>query len=241
MSRSVRARMASCARLRLVPPRRFRIPNGCRDAEAGHGSGPQAAMPHARGSPAAPMPRHERPFAFTFQEFLTMIFKQSMSRLAATAPAVLSALSLSFLFAACDVSDPHEHDEGELITSLRLVLTHDASGTADTVWFRDPDGPGGSAPVAHDTLRLTAGRAYNVALAFLDESSPAHVIDMTDELREEAVDPQVFYTVTGPGLTVAYADEDDNGFPVGLAAVFTTTSGTPGALTITLKHQPGLK
>lgn len=179
-----------------------------------------------------------------------MIFKQSMSRLAATAPAVLSALSLSFLFAACDVSDPHEHDEGELITSLRLVLTHDASGTADTVWFRDPDGPGGSAPVAHDTLRLTAGRAYNVALSFLDESSPAHVIDMTDEIREEAVDHQVFYTVADSGFAVAYADEDDNGLPVGLAATFTTfatfvaeagPAGRTGALTITLKHQPGLK
>lgn len=145
------------------------------------------------------------------------------------------------LFTACTVSDPHEHDEGELITSLRLVLTPTTGGSSDTVWFRDPDGPGGSAPTDHDTLRLVAGRTYAVSLSFLDESSAQHVVDMTEEIRDEAADHQVFYTVAGTGLAIAYADADENGLPVGLEAVFTTTAGSPGAVTVTLKHQPGLK
>lgn len=161
--------------------------------------------------------------------------------------------SAAFLLAACNVSDPHEHDEGELITSIRLVLTHAGSGTdavaafADTVWFRDPDGPGGAAPTDHDTLRLVAGRDYRVSLSFLNESNPRDVIDMTDEIRAKATDHQVFYTVAGSGLVVAYVDEDDAGLPVGLETMFTTAASATDtrdaldSLTVTLKHQPGLK
>lgn len=152
-----------------------------------------------------------------------------------------SFIASSLLLAACNVSDPHEHDEEELITSVRLVLTPAGGGSADTVWFRDADGPGGLAPTHHDTVRLVAGRTYAVTLSFLNESHASHAVDMTPEIREEGNDHQVFYTIEGTGLTVAYADQDDNGLPLGLSATFTTTTGTPGSVTVTLKHQPGLK
>jgi hypothetical protein len=152
-----------------------------------------------------------------------------------------SLIALSLFFVACNVSDPHEHDEGELITSARLVLTHAASGSVDTIWFRDADGPGGLAPTEHDTIRLFPGRTYTASLSFLNESNPANIINMTDEILEEAHDHQVFYTVAGSGLSVAYADQDENDLPIGLLTTFTTTAGAPASLTITLKHQPGLK
>jgi hypothetical protein len=123
---------------------------------------------------------------------------------------------------------------------VRLVYTHAASGSSDTVWFRDADGPGGAAPTEHDTIRLLSGRSYSVALSLLNESNPTDVEDITAEVRDEAADHQVFYTVGGPGLSVAYADQDDNGLPLGLSTTQTTTE-SPGTLTVTLKHQPGLK
>lgn len=156
-------------------------------------------------------------------------------------PAFISMAALAAFLAACNVSDPEEHHEEELITSVRLVYTHAAGGSSDTVWFRDADGPGGGAPTEHDTIRLLSGRDYSVALSLLNESNPADVEDITAEVRDEAADHQVFYTVAGTGLTVAYADQDDNGLPLGLATTQTTATGSPGTLTVTLKHQPGLK
>ncbi len=159
----------------------------------------------------------------------------------AFALASFALVSVALLVAGCNVSDPHEHDEGELITSIRLVLTPDAGGASDTVWFRDPDGPGGSAPTRHDTIRLISGRDYRVSLSLLNESNPLNTVDMTEEIRDEADDHQVFYTVAGSGLAITYADQDAKGLPIGLDAVFTTSPGAPGSLTVTLKHQPGLK
>jgi hypothetical protein len=158
-------------------------------------------------------------------------------------PGILAALlvAASFFLAACNVSEPHLHDEEELITSVRLVLAPAGGGASDTVWFRDADGPGGSAPTAHDTVRLVSGRTYAASLSFLNESNPAQVVDMTEEIRDEGQDHQVYYAAAGTGLTVAYADEDANGLPVGLSTTFTTTAGDPGSVTVTLKHQPGAK
>lgn len=152
-----------------------------------------------------------------------------------------SLIAIALFFIGCNVSDPHDHNEEELITSTRLVLTHTPSGSSDTVWFRDADGPGGVAPTEHDTIRLVSGRTYTVALSFLNESNPSNIIDMTEEIREEAADHQVFYTVAGNGLAVATTDQDSNNLSIGLTTTFTTTPGTPGSLMVTLKHQPGLK
>ena len=42
-------------------------------------------------------------------------------------------------------------------------------------------------------------------------------------------------------LAVDYNDSDDNGDPVGLVNVTTTSSTGAGTLTVILKHQPGIK
>lgn len=159
------------------------------------------------------------------------------------APRALASLFLgtSLLFTACKVSDPQAHDEEELITSVRLVLTPVEGGNADTVWFRDADGPGGLAPTAHDTIHVFAARAYAVEVSFLNESNASNVVDMTPEILDEANEHQVYYTVSEGSLLVEYEDEDENGLPLGLSAALTITSGNPRALTVTLKHQPGLK
>jgi hypothetical protein len=153
---------------------------------------------------------------------------------------LLPVVALGFF--ACNVSDPHEHNEEELITTVRLVYTDTANASnADTVVFRDADGPGGAAPTAHDTLRLAAGKTYRVSLSLLNESDPLDVEDITTEVEEEGVDHQVFYAASGVNLTMVYADQDANGLPLGLRTLQTAGAASSGTLTVTLKHQPGLK
>jgi len=153
-----------------------------------------------------------------------------------------SLLPAAALLAACtDVTDPGAHNEEELITSIRLVYAHAGSGSLDTVWFKDPDGSGGAAPSRHDTLKLVAGRVYDVSLALLDESHGDDVHDITVEVEEEGDEHQVFYTVAGANLSAAYADQDANGLPLGLRTTQTAGAASNGSLTVTLKHQPELK
>jgi hypothetical protein len=153
---------------------------------------------------------------------------------------IFASLSSAALLAACNVTDPEVHNEEELITSIRLVYTQ-PGGASDTAWFKDPDGPGGAAPTRHDTLELQADRTFEASLTLLDESDAADVHDITEEVEEEAADHQVFYAVAGANLATAYADHDANGLPIGLKTTQTTGGASTGSLTVTLKHQPGLK
>lgn len=157
------------------------------------------------------------------------------------AAAALAASTLAFGLAACNVSDPDEHNEEELITTVLLAYTDTVSNLSDTVTFRDADGPGGLAPSAYDTIVLAPNRVYRVNLSLLDESHDDHAHDITAEVRDEGVDHQVFYAVAGANLVVAYRDQDANGLPLGLQTLQTTGAASTGTLTVTLKHQPGLK
>lgn len=159
---------------------------------------------------------------------------------ALSAFAALSVLS-AFFFAACNVSDPEEHNEEELITTVLIVYTDTATGLSDTAAFRDADGPGGAAPTDHDTLVLRPDRTYRASLLLLDESHDGETGDITAEVREEGDDHQVFYVVSDAALTVAYDDEDGNGLPLGLETLQTTGAASTGDLTVILKHQPGIK
>jgi hypothetical protein len=66
--------------------------------------------------------------------------------------------------------------------------------------------------------------------------------DITEEIKELALEHQVFYQKTGGINNIIYADtpsnKDLNGNPVGLESVFTTTGVATGTITITLKHEP---
>ena len=143
-------------------------------------------------------------------------------------------------FAACgDDGATCTNCDQELITTVTLTLTPQG-GAPIVAEVDDPDGDGGDPPTI-DSIALVAGTTYAVTVGFQNrlETPPEEI---TDEVRDEAVDHQVFFTgaAIGAGVAHAYTDSDDNGLPIGLANTFVVTPGTAGDLVVTLRHMPPL-
>lgn len=156
--------------------------------------------------------------------------------------AVMLCTSLP-LTAACG-SDDVEIEDNEAITTVILQFTP-AGGAPITATFDDPDGDGGTAPTV-DPITLVAGTSYTTTVRFQNRlEDPAE--EITDEVRDEGEDHQVFLTgtaINGPAtssataaLTHTYADQDLNGLPLGLSHTLVAAAGT-GSLTLTLRHLP---
>lgn len=148
---------------------------------------------------------------------------------------------------ACKDVEGDGHDDGhenEVITTVELSLTPQ-SGAPLVVAWADPENDGD--PVI-DTIGLTNGEVYAVAVSFLNElEDPAE--DLTPEIADEAEEHQIFFTGTGvqgpaTGTNVgavvehAYADTDGGGLPIGLDNTLTVLGPGTGELTITLRHLP---
>lgn len=148
---------------------------------------------------------------------------------------MLTGLLISL--SSCKKDDPEVPNQEELITTLTLTLTPTGGGTALTFSFQDLDGDGGDAPII-TTDALAANTVYTGSITLLNEQeSPAE--DITEEVREEAAEHQLFYEVTaGTNLTVAYTDQDSDGKPLGVATSITTGDASNGQLTLTLRHEP---
>ncbi|MBM4391156.1 MAG: hypothetical protein FJ090_08545 [Deltaproteobacteria bacterium] len=155
------------------------------------------------------------------------------------------ALIPLFLLAACaDTEKPHEHNEGEVITTIVLDFAP-TSGTATSYTWADPEADG--SPVIDD-ITLADGETYAVSVSFLNElEDPPE--DITEEVGAEDDQHQVFFTgsaVQGPAtgdnaaavVSHAYDDADENGFPVGLENTVASITPGSGTLTITLRHLP---
>ncbi|MEZ4987407.1 MAG: type 1 periplasmic binding fold superfamily protein [Saprospiraceae bacterium] len=150
---------------------------------------------------------------------------------------LLTALFIGVLyFSACE-KDPEVPQEEELITTLTAVLTPVGGGTAVTLNFSDIDGDGGAAPVITGGT-LAAGTTYTAAITLLNESeSPAE--DITEEIEMEDDEHQFFFAVSsGLNVAIAYADQDADGNPVGLASTWVAGTAGSGNVTITLRHEP---
>lgn len=160
---------------------------------------------------------------------------------------VVSLAGAAALLAGCpNVEDPQtpENDQ-EVVTTVSLTFTPESGGSPVTVRSADPENDG--APVI-DPITLTAGTTYGLSIAFLNEQAePAE--DLTIEVEEEGEEHQVLVFgdgVEGPAtganpdrvVTHAYADEDANGLPIGIAnTVVAVTAGT-GSLQVMLRHLP---
>ncbi|MEQ9497338.1 MAG: type 1 periplasmic binding fold superfamily protein [Deltaproteobacteria bacterium] len=159
---------------------------------------------------------------------------------------LISAAAAALFISACggDVTDPHDHNEQEVITIVRLTFTAGVDRTVAT--FDDPDGDGGAAPTI-DGIALTASSTYAVTVQ-LENGLESPAEDITAEVREEADEHQLFFTgdaVSGPAtsntdaiLTHSYADMDDDGLPIGLDNTIVAERAGTGSLTLTLRHLP---
>lgn len=140
------------------------------------------------------------------------------------------------LIAACG-DDGGNGPSNELITTVLLDFVPMGGGATITAAFVDPDGDGGDPPTI-DPVNLTAGTTYTTGVRFQNglETPPEEI---TDEVRDESDEHQVFFTGTaidGP-LVHSYLDLDANGLPIGLSSRFVAARGT-GTLIVTLRHLP---
>ncbi len=138
----------------------------------------------------------------------------------------------------------HDHDPNEVMTTVRLNFVPESGGETVTFSWADPENDG--SPVI-DAITLTEGETYTVNIEVWNElEDPAE--DVTIELRDELDEHQFFFTgdaVSSPAnestsavVSQAYADEDSDGYPVGLSNTFVALAAGTGEMTIMLRHMP---
>src|SRR5210317_2365192 len=116
---------------------------------------------------------------------------------------------IALLFLSCEKETPEIVEEQELITTVELQFQASGEAPQTIRWEANQT----NVP----TVTLKANTAYEVAIAFLDESDPADVEDITEEVREEADEHQVFFEFSG--VTVDFTSgsgdaQDSDGNPV---------------------------
>lgn len=140
------------------------------------------------------------------------------------------------LLTGCTKELPIIPNEEELITTVRLTCLPENGGDSVIFEYKDVDGEGGTAPEIKNGI-LSANTTYQMTVELLNESvSP--VENITEEVKEEGIDHQIFYIIENPNLTISYTDQDENGLPIGLENTLKTSENANGNLTVTLKHKP---
>jgi hypothetical protein len=147
-------------------------------------------------------------------------------------------LASTLIFASCSDDDdtPEPVNEEEVITTLTVTL--DSGSDTVVMQYQDLDGDGPDAATVTVSGSLSANTTYDGSIILLNETeSPAE--NVTEEIEEEDLDHQFFYTV-GSGLDVAaeYGDADSEGNPLGLSFILNTGVASSGGLTFTLRHEP---
>jgi hypothetical protein len=156
--------------------------------------------------------------------------------------AIFSAVALLsvFVFQSCDKEDPEPVNEEEVITTVRVTLVPEGGGDTVTLTFFDADGPlGDSDPAITTSGPLKASTAYAAAIELLNDTvSPG--INVSAEVAEEGSEHLFCFDYPG-NITINYADEDENGLPLGLITYWVTGGPGAGEVIIRLRHQPGTK
>ena len=148
-------------------------------------------------------------------------------------------LASTLIFASCSDDDDNTPDavnDEEVITTLTVTLE---SGSDTVVMqYQDLDGDGPDAATVTVSGSLNANTTYDGSIVLLNETEdPAE--NITEEVEEEDLDHQFFYTV-GSGLDVdaEYGDADSEGNPLGINFILNTGVASSGGLTFTLRHEP---
>ena len=149
----------------------------------------------------------------------------------------VSFIAFAAVLSCNDSDDPIIINEEEVITTVTATLTPVGGGTVITLQSRDLDGDGPNVPVITISGNLAPNTTYSGAIEVLNETvTPAE--NITEEVEEEGDEHQFFFTPTNNVVTVAYADMDINGDPIGIEFTLTTTNASSGNLTVTLIHEP---
>lgn len=157
---------------------------------------------------------------------------------------LLTLILITNLIVSCsnddDNSIPPPVNEEEVITTLIVTFMPQGGGVNVELKTQDLDGDGPDAPVITISGSFEANTTYSGTVEFLNElESPAE--DITEEVAGEALEHQVFFTVTNNLGTVTYNDMDSDNNPIGLDINFQTSDTSApinGAMTVTLRHEP---
>ncbi|MEZ0539122.1 hypothetical protein [Fibrella arboris] len=151
---------------------------------------------------------------------------------------ILALSGLLFLNGCNKATDPQPADENELITTVTLRFTEQGTANTQAFTFQDKDGDGGAAPTRFDSVTLTAGKSYSLAVEVLDESKTP-TDNITNEIKEKQ-DEHLFVYTANPGTLLAYTygDKDSRNFPIGLTGTATTGPAGTGQFNVRLRHQP---
>lgn len=155
---------------------------------------------------------------------------------------LLLPLFTGILFVACsdddDNDDPAPMDTEVTITTLNIAFFESGSTEASLILLsRDPDGDGPTAPEITLTGLLNSNTTYDGIIQVSDETVTP-VQDVNEKIEEEDDEHQFFFEATGNITDVSYADEDENGNPVGLSFTLTTGGEGVASLTVTLRNGP---
>ncbi|MFT4847718.1 MAG: hypothetical protein ACI83B_000239 [Sediminicola sp.] len=153
---------------------------------------------------------------------------------------LITAIFATVLFVSCSNDDETVApvNEEEVLTTMTVTLTPNFGGSPITLQTRDLDGDGPDAPVITVSGNLATGITYNGTILLLNETvNPPE--NITDEVEEEDLEHQFFYTL-GSGLdaTTAYSNFDSEGNPLGTEFTLITGAASSGTLTFTLRHEP---
>ena len=165
-------------------------------------------------------------------------------------------LSSVLLFISCDKDDtPDAENEIEVFTKAVIVVTNLSDDSSETYNFEveehdhehsvivqaqeDEEGHGN-----HTEIELESDSEYKFEITFLNDSDPNNVIDMTEEVIEEADEHLVFYELIGDGIsydTTSGDTLDSEKNALNLVTKWTTTAATVVDVEAYLIHQPTSK
>jgi hypothetical protein len=154
--------------------------------------------------------------------------------------ASLSAAAVAaFFVTACSEhgSDPHDHAEHDVVTTIELELTaSDTTMGKQVITWEDLDGPGGANPTRIDTVVLRPGISYAGRVRVMNRSvSP--VEDLTPTIEAERDNHQFFYQLSDGLGTLTITDKDSRQLPVGLAFALSQSGSAPaGTMSVQLSH-----
>ncbi|WP_224491085.1 type 1 periplasmic binding fold superfamily protein [Robertkochia flava] len=146
------------------------------------------------------------------------------------------ALVALIVLSACSSDDdtPEQINEEELIDRVVLEITDTDTQAMETFIWEE----GATAP---EPIVLNSGKTYAVEIGFFNASNPGNIIDITEEVIEEADEHQVFYETDISSLTISPAGgdfEDTQGNKLGILTNWSATGTTSGAVTTYLVHEP---
>lgn len=146
-------------------------------------------------------------------------------------------LTAAILLTGCSEHATNTHDDHDVITTVKILLTEHNTLIQRTFVWEDLDGPGGNAPNRIDTLHLKPGTVHDFSIE-LSNKSVMPIRELTTEIKDEADHHQFFYYVTPEGLvTINIVDIDSHGKPLGLRGELTNISDRGvGTLRVDLSH-----